>query len=86
MATSTDVILARIESIKASLAAAQDAELAILAGTVQSYSIDTGQDRQSAVKLNLTELRKYIDGLLLQLSTLEARLYGSGSLIVRPGW
>ena len=86
MATSTEIILARIESIKASLAAAQDAELAILAGTVQSYSIDTGQDRQSAVKLNLTELRKYIDGLLTQLCALEARVNGGAAIIARPHW
>lgn len=86
MAGSDTYILARIESIKASLTAAQDAELSLLAGTIQSYTIDTGQDRQTVTKHNITELRNYIDALLNQLVTLEARLCGTGVMNLRPAW
>ena len=74
----------RITATKAAIVAAETAETAIMGGTMQSYSIDTGQTRQVVTKFNITELRKYIDSLYNRCATLQARLTGSGVLIVSP--
>lgn len=73
-----------LNKTKASLQAALDAEAALMAGTIQSYTLDTGQTKQTVTKFNVTELRNYIDSLLNRCVTLEARLNGTGSQIARP--
>lgn len=77
---------ARIDATKALIVLAEDGEAAIVSGATQSYSLDDGQSRQSAVKFNLTELRKYIDSLYNRCATLEIRLNGGSTVVVRPGW
>lgn len=76
---------ARIDAAKAAIVAYEEAELA-LAGGAQTYTLDTGQSRQTVTKLNLTEIRKTVDSLMNRCATLEARLNGSGTSITRPGW
>ncbi len=75
---------ARITATQSAIVEAETAEAAILAGSMASYSIDTGQTKQTVTKFNVTELRNYIDSLYNRLSTLEARLCGSGATIMRP--
>lgn len=81
---SATFIQEQISVIEAAIVSAQDAEAAILAGGIQSYSIDTGQTKTVVTKLNITELRKYIDAKYNQLVTLEARLTGSGVVFAGP--
>ena len=76
---------ARIDAAKVAIVAYEAAELA-LAGGAQTYTLDTGQSRQTVTKLNLTEIRKTVDSLMNRCATLEARLNGSGTSITRPGW
>ena len=77
-------IQGRIDATKIQIVVYEDALTALGTG-VQSYTLDTGQDRQTVTKLNLTELRKTVDSLYNRCATLEARLNG-GSITMRPGF
>lgn len=76
----------RIDATKAAIEAAENAEAAILGGTIQSYTLDDGQSRQTVTKANITELRNYINSLYNRYSTLCARKSGGNTVIVRPGY
>lgn len=78
--------LDQIERTKAQIIAWEDAELALSAGGVQSYTLDTGQTRQTVTKADLSSIRITIDNLLNRLVTLEARLGNGGVIIARPAW
>lgn len=43
-------------------------------GTIQSYTIDTGQDKQVVTRADLSSLYQQRDRLLAQIASLEARL------------
>jgi len=76
----------RIAAVEASIAQYEEAELALVTGGVQTYSLDTGQSRQSVTKLNLTEVRRGLDSLMNRRQTLLARRDGCGSVIAGPAW
>jgi hypothetical protein len=79
-------VLARIEATKAAIVAYEGAVLALgVNGGVESYEIDTGQDRQRVTRASTPSLNRTLDGLYNRLATLEARLYG-GAITLRPGW
>lgn len=78
--------LDRIEKTKALIVAWEDAELAISAGGVQSYTLDTGQTRQTVTRADLATIRITIDSLLNRLVTLQARIGRGGVVNVRPAW
>lgn len=78
-------IQARIDATKAQIVAYEDAATA-LAGGVQSYTLDTGQSRQTVTKLDLSAIQRTIDSLYNRCATLEARLNGSGTVTARPAW
>lgn len=78
-------IQARIAATKAQIIAYEAAALALGAG-VQSYTLDTGQTRQTVTKLDLIGIQTTIDSLYNRCSTLELRLNGGGSIISRPAW
>lgn len=77
---------ARIDATKAQIIAYEDAAAALASGGVQSYTLDTGQSRQTVTRLDLDNLQKTIDSLYNRLATLEARLNGSGTITARPAW
>lgn len=52
---------------------------------IASYTLDTGQNRTTVVRMNVTELRKTVDQLYNRLATLEARLFGR-PVTVAPLW
>lgn len=81
-----EFIQARIDATKAQIIAYEDAALALATGGVQSYTLDTGQSRQTVTRLDLEWIQKTIDGLYNRCATLEARLNGSGTVNVRPVW
>lgn len=78
-------IQGRIDATKLQIIAYEDAALALAAG-VQSYTLDTGQNRTTVTKLDLGVIQKTIDSLYNRCITLEARLNGSGSVTVIPAW
>ena len=76
----------RIEATKAQIIAYEDAILALAEGGVQSYTLDTGQTRQTVNKLDLDHLNKVLNSLYNRCATLEARLTGGGVVTQRPCW
>lgn len=90
MACSTDAeddawIEARITKTKALIVAYEDAILAIASGE-QSYSLDTGQTRQTVTRANVASMQSILEQLENRLSTLQLRLCGKGVTHVIPGF
>lgn len=79
-------IQARITKTKELIVAYENAVDALVIGQIQSYTIDTGQSKQTVTNVNIEKLNDAIDGLYNRCATLEARLNGSGGGIVSPGW
>jgi hypothetical protein len=79
--------LDRITRTKELIIAWEEAESQLSQGSVQSYTIDTGQTRQTVTRADLSSIRAEVDSLMNRLVTLEARLGLGGAVInVRPGW
>lgn len=78
-------IQARIDATKVQIVAYEDAATALASG-VQSYTLDTGQTRQTVTKLDLMALQRTLDSLYNRCATLEARRNGSGTVTTRPAW
>jgi len=76
----------RITATKAQIVAYEDAIAALTTGGMVSYSIDTGQTKNSVTKLDLDKLNAALDGLYNRCATLEARLTGGGTIVSRAGW
>lgn len=64
------------------------ATLAIETGAIESYTLDTGQTRQTVTKANIAVLERVLSSLLNKLATLEARcnIAGAGTTLVRPSF
>lgn len=75
----------RITATKAAIVAYEDAITALGTSNVQSYELDTGQDRQRVTRADLKDLNATVDSLYNRCATLEARLNG-GSVTVGPAW
>lgn len=82
----SDFIQARITATKAQIVAYETAVTSLATGEISQYTLDTGQSRVVVTKINIATLNNAIDGLYNRLCTLEARLNGSGSVTVGPGW
>ena len=81
-----EFLTGRITATKSLIIAYEDALTAIgAAGGVQSYTLDTGQSRQTVTRADIPELNKMLDALYSRCATLEARLTG-GTVTVVPGW
>lgn len=76
----------RITATKTQIKALEDAATGIMSGAIISYTLDTGQSRQTVTKANVNQINSAIDSLYNRLATLEARLNGSGTVIGRPAW
>lgn len=81
----TTFIQDRITATKAAIIAYEGAVTALGTSNIQSYELDTGQDRQRVTRADVKDLNATLDSLYNRLATLEARLYG-GAVTVRPGW
>lgn len=76
----------RITATKALIVAYEDAVTALgTQGGVVSYTLDTGQSRQTVTRADISSLNRMLDGLYNRLATLEARLNGA-SITARPAW
>ena len=76
----------RIEATKKLIVAYEQAIEALSGLGAQSYTLDTGQSRQTVTRLDLRALNSTLDSLYNRHATLNARLHGSGSIYMRPGW
>jgi hypothetical protein len=61
----------------------ETALLALITGGAQSYTMDTGQTRQTVNKLDVPALQRQLNGAYALLDALETRA-GSGSVIAGP--
>lgn len=75
---------ARIAATKTQIENYEDAIAQLGSGAVQSYSLDTGQTRQSVTKLDLQGLQATVDSLYNRLDILRNRRYGTGVTTMRP--
>ncbi len=73
---------ARIAAIEA-LIVAHETALTTIVGGAQSYTLDTGQTRQTVTKANLSEIRIALHELESSRSALRLRRYGA-SFVGRP--
>lgn len=81
---STDWLEERIAKTKALIEAYEDAILALSSGA-QSYTLDTGQTRQTVTKAQLSQLSTTLDRLEGRLQRLIDMRCGAGTY-VRPGF
>lgn len=84
--TDYQFLTARIQATEALIIAYEDAATGLANGTIQQYSLDTGQSRQSVTKIDIKVLNDAIDGLYNRRATLIARRDGCGVSTVRPCW
>jgi len=76
----------RINKTKEMIIALEDAFIQLSNGTIESYTLDTGQSVQKVTNQNIREISKTVDSLYNRLATLEARLTGNGVNIGMPAW
>lgn len=79
-------LLERITKTKDLIVAYEDAILALSSGSVKSYSLDTGQSKQSVTKQDVAQLQTTLSSLENRLSILCTRANGSGTTYVKPGY
>lgn len=79
-------LLTKITTVKAQIDA-YEAVLDFFAANnaVNTYSLDTGQSRQTVTRAQISSIKTLLDNLYNRLATFEARLYGAG-VTARPGW
>lgn len=81
-----EFLAARIVATKALIVAYEDAVAALAtANGVQSYTLDTGQSKQTVTRADIMSLNTTLDSLYNRLATMEARLNGA-ALTARPCW
>lgn len=80
----SDADTATLDALTAQLAAIDAAILAVLAGS-QSYSIDTGQTRQTVTKADIGSLRLLRKEIKDEIAALNAK-YTATSFVGRPTW
>lgn len=83
----TDEFLkSQIERTKTQIESVADAIDQLTAGAVQSYSIDTGQTKQSVTKVDLDMLHRRYDSLMNRYYMLKARCSGDNSFNAGSAW
>lgn len=76
---------ARLASIEAQIVAYEAAIVALgTAGATESYTLDTGQSRQTVTRANLKELNDVYNSLINLHTVISARCNGGGTIIARP--
>lgn len=63
----------------------QTAVASLVAGEIQSYTLNTGQSTQTVTNANIGVLNSQIDILYNRLATLEVRCSGASGVVI-PGW
>lgn len=65
---------------------ALDAAITALESGAQSYTLDTGQSRQTVTRHQIGDLYRRQERLLEQIANLEVRCGGGGAFVARPGF
>lgn len=78
--------LERLAVVEDTIRKIEKAILELSTGAVLSYSLDTGQSRQSVTKQSLGQLNNLRANLLNERQSLRRRLGCGGSKQMAPGW
>lgn len=76
----------RLDRTRSLIEQIEDAVEQLTAGVIESYTLDTGQGRQTVTKANMAQYNEQLPGLYNRLETLRARLYGSGVTNYGAAW
>lgn len=76
----------RIAALELAIVAYEDAILQLSTGAVLTYSLDTGQTKQSVTKVDVIRMQAQLPAMYNMLTILETRLTGSGVVRVVPAW
>jgi len=77
----------KITRTKATITLYEDAIDALIgANAVQSYTLDTGQTRQSVTKADINGLQATLNSLYNRLAVFQQRLNGTSTFIARGSW
>jgi len=76
----------RLAKTEALIEQVEDAILQLSTGAVLSYSLDTGQSRQSVTRQSLGQLKNLLSNLENRRAALRSRLGCGGSKQMAPGW
>jgi hypothetical protein len=79
-----DFLNSQIEALKLRIVAYSAAINALAVGGIESYELDTGQDKQKVTRLDLTKLRDAWNSDMNQLSVLESIVTGCGTFLGVP--
>lgn len=79
-------IEARLAGARATVVALETAINALTVDGVASYTIDTGQTRQTVTRQNVAELRNSLSAAENRLTVLEARYCRGGRFQAKPGF
>lgn len=74
----------RLNATRALIIEYETAALGLTQNTIQSYTIDTGQTKQTVTRSNLYSMTLALEGLYNRAATLEARLGCGGTTYARP--
>jgi hypothetical protein len=77
---------ARISKTESLIEAMEDAVLNLTTGGMSSYTIDTGQTRNTVTKADIGSLNSQLNILYQRLAYFEHMASGGGETIVRPCW
>jgi hypothetical protein len=75
---------ARIDATKTQIVEIETAISSLLAGTIVSYELDTGQSKTKVTKMTIATLERWLESLMERLFRWEARLNGGGTSIAGP--
>lgn len=76
----------QIAALETLIAAYNAAELALITNGMQTYTLDTGQDRQTVTKLDIKWIGERKEAALNQWAVLNARCGGTGVTTGVPIW
>ena len=76
----------QIDIIRAQILFYNDAITFLIKNPTKSYTLDTGQSRQSVIRQDLESLIKQRNILFGELDVMSARVDGTGTTVARPGW
>lgn len=82
----TTFLEAELALLKADYALHRTGIQSALKSGLMSYTLDTGQDRQTATHFSIAESTRSQQSRLNEIEMLEARLRGSSVVSAAPGW
>lgn len=76
----------QIAEVKTFIRELQTAMTDLQTGQINSYTLDTGQTRQTVTRQNLATLSNALDKAYVRLENLDQRKRGKGSFSMSPGF